>query len=165
MNANWQPRTLVIKDWLDSACRQLSDIDIPSARLDAEIILCHALNQNRTYLSAHDTDIIDKKTLTIADNYLLQRLNRVPIAYIIGYKEFYGRKFIVNPDTLIPRPESEDIITILKQLLPTTTYPFDYAQGLRQHRLPFGGGGVSELTCVPRAGCRIITRRCMNNPA
>lgn len=120
MNANSSLQTPAIKDWLNDAYRQLSDIGVPSARLDAEILLAHALNQNRTYLPAHNTDNINKKTLTIADNYLLQRLNRVPTAYIIGYKEFYGRKFIVNPDTLIPRPESEDIITTLKQILPST---------------------------------------------
>ena len=122
MNANSSLQTPAIKDWLNDAYRQLSDIGVPSARLDAEILLAHALNKNRTYLPAHNTDNINKKTLTIADNYLLQRLNRVPTAYIIGYKEFYGRKFIVNPDTLIPRPESEDIITTLKQILPSTIY-------------------------------------------
>ena len=129
MNANLQPQTLVIKDWLDSASRQLMNIGIPSARLDAEIILAFALNKNRTYLHAFDNDVIDKKSAIIADNYINLRLDRTPIAYIIGYKEFYGRKFIVSPKTLIPRPESEDIITILKQLLPTNYYLLDIGTG------------------------------------
>src|SRR5680860_1045854 len=44
------------------------------------------------------------------------------MAYIVGHKEFYGREFIITPAILIPRPESEDIITVLKKLLSSTTY-------------------------------------------
>jgi len=117
MNANSQPPTPVINDWLNNATSRLSDVDITSARLDAEMLLSHAFHKNRTYLHAHDNDHINQKTLIIANNYLAQRLDRTPIAYIIGYKEFYGRKFAVTPETLIPRPESEDIITTLKSIL------------------------------------------------
>jgi len=122
MNANSTPQTPAIKDWLKSASHQLSTIDIPSARLDAEIILAYALGKNRTYLHTHDDDVIDVKTATIANKHLTQRLNRVPIAYIVGYKEFHGRQFYVTKDTLIPRPESEAIIDLLKKILSPTTY-------------------------------------------
>jgi release factor glutamine methyltransferase len=81
------------------------------------------LDQERTYLHAHPEQILTKKQLNIADKDFKKRLNRYPIAYITGNKEFYGRNFIVTPDTLIPRPESEDIITILKRIIndPDTT--------------------------------------------
>jgi release factor glutamine methyltransferase len=122
MNANSQPPTPAIKDWLVSANHQLSKIGIPSATLDAEIILEHALEKSRTYLHAHPEQIISTPQYNIANNYLQQRLERVPIAYINGHKEFYGREFNVTQATLIPRPESEDIITILKQLLSSNNY-------------------------------------------
>jgi release factor glutamine methyltransferase len=111
------PQTPVIKDWLDSASHKLSAKGIPSANLDAEIILTNTLQENRTYLHAHPEKIIDIHELEIANSRLDQRLNRVPIAYIIGYREFYGREFIVTPATLIPRPESEAIIDVLKTIL------------------------------------------------
>ncbi len=106
-----------IKDWVISATKQLSVAKIISARLDAEIILADILKKDRTYLHAHPDRILDDQQLNDANGYITKRLNRIPIAYITGYKEFYGRNFAVTPATLIPRPESEDIITILKDIL------------------------------------------------
>ncbi len=106
-----------IKDWLNNATNQLSIAEIISAHLDAEVILAYALEKDRTFLHAHPEQIIDDQQLNNANEYLVKRLNRIPIAYITGYKEFYGRNFAVTPATLIPRPESEDIITILKGIV------------------------------------------------
>jgi len=118
MNENYQPVALVIKDWLKFAVGELKQVDIDSARLDAEIILAHSLKKNRTYLHAHIDEILSDRTKEIADARLALRLDHVPIAYIIGHKEFYGRKFVVTTATLIPRPESETIIELLKEVLP-----------------------------------------------
>jgi release factor glutamine methyltransferase len=102
-----------ISAWLKQATKQLKDIGIDSNRLDAELILSHTLRKPRTYLHAHLEDIIDPRRKDIADARLELRKERVPLAYIIGHKEFYGRRFKVTPATLIPRPESEDIISLL----------------------------------------------------
>ncbi len=122
MNANSLPQAPVIKDWLINAIHQLSNANIVSARLDAEIILAQALGKNRTYLHAHDDEKLDAKTTQTAIIMLAKRLERTPIAYIVGHKEFFGREFIVTPHTLIPRPESEDIITVLGRILLPTIY-------------------------------------------
>ncbi|MEI7918050.1 MAG: peptide chain release factor N(5)-glutamine methyltransferase [Candidatus Saccharibacteria bacterium] len=106
-----------IKDWISTATTQLSVAEIISARLDAEVLLACAINKDRTYLHAHPEQILDDQQTKDADGYLVKRLNRIPSAYITGYKEFYGRNFTVTPATLIPRPESEDIITILKSIV------------------------------------------------
>jgi len=116
MNANSLPQTPVIKDWLKNASHQLSNADIPSSHLDAEIILAYTLHESRTYLHAHPEQIIEAHQCELANARLKLRLDRVPIAYIVGYKEFYGRQFTVTPATLIPRPESEDIINIMKEI-------------------------------------------------
>lgn len=117
MNANLLPTTPIIKDWLDSAIDILRSAGIESAQLDAEIILSHSINKPRTYLHAHPDVIIDSRSREIADARIDLRSDKVPVAYIIGHKEFYGRNFKVTPDTLIPRPESEAIIDLLKKQL------------------------------------------------
>jgi release factor glutamine methyltransferase len=117
MNANLLPKTPIIKDWLQNAIDILQSADVRSAHLDAEIILAHTINKPRTYLHAHPETIIDSRSREIADARIDLRSDRVPVAYIIGHKEFYGRNFKVTPDTLIPRPESEAIIELLKKHL------------------------------------------------
>jgi release factor glutamine methyltransferase len=117
MNENLRP-TLSVKDWLDDATRQLVFAHIPSARLDSELILAHTLRENRTHLHAHDDDILSPRDIEIANARLDLRLDHVPVAYIIGHKEFYGRRFRVTTATLIPRPESEALLELLDQALP-----------------------------------------------
>jgi release factor glutamine methyltransferase len=117
MNAN-SPQTLSVKDWLDDATRQLVFAEIPSARLDAELILAHTLRQPRSYLHAHDDEILTPRDIEIAYARLDLRLDHVPVAYIIGHKEFYGRRFRVTTATLIPRPESEVLLELLDQAIP-----------------------------------------------
>ncbi|HTJ73149.1 MAG TPA: peptide chain release factor N(5)-glutamine methyltransferase [Verrucomicrobiae bacterium] len=109
---------MTIDEWIRQATSTLSAAGIVSARLDAEIILAHTLKKQRTYLHAHGDEALTGRELEIADARTELRKDRTPIAYIIGHKEFYGRLFKVTPATLIPRPESEQIITILKELLP-----------------------------------------------
>ncbi len=141
MNENLPPKAPAIKDWLRSAANQLAAAGISSAKLDAEIILAHTLRENRTYLHAHDDEPLSPRRLEIADARLQLRIDRTPIAYIVGHKEFYGRLFRVNPSTLIPRPESEMIITILKELTAQSTLGLDPSP----HRLVDVGTGTGCL--------------------
>ncbi len=105
-----------IATWLKNAAKQLKATGIASARLDAELILANTLRKNRTYLHAHLDEEIDPRRVDIADARLSLRLDRVPLAYILGCKEFYGRKFTVSPAVLVPRPESEEMITLFLAL-------------------------------------------------
>lgn len=105
-----------ISNWLKNATKQLKDIGIESARLDAELILTETIRKNRTYLHAHLDEELDPRRIDIANARLELRKDRVPLAYIVGYKEFYGRNFTVSPQVLIPRPESEDMITLLLEI-------------------------------------------------
>lgn len=105
-----------ISTWLDYAIKQLREIGVDSARLDAELILANTLRKNRTYLHAHPESNIDPRRVDIANARLRLRLERVPLAYILGYRDFYGRRFTVSPQVLVPRPESEAIIELLKEL-------------------------------------------------
>ena len=107
---------MIISEWLKIATKSLKTANIPSARLDAELILANTLRKNRTYLHAHLDEEIDPRRFDIANARLDLRSDRVPIAYILGYKEFYGRRFTVSPSVLIPRPESEDLISLFLEL-------------------------------------------------
>lgn len=109
---------LTIHDWLTEAAERLILAQIPSARLDAELILSHTLRKPRTWLHSHGDDPLDARQTEIANARLDLRLDRVPVAYIIGHKEFYGRPFKVTTATLIPRPESEALIELLKEVMP-----------------------------------------------
>lgn len=106
-----------IHQWLREASNLLADHLIASARLDAEIILAHTLNRPRTWLHAHSGERLDPRREQIAGARVRLRLDHTPVAYIIGHKEFYGRRFYVTPSTLIPRPESEALIELLKKHL------------------------------------------------
>ncbi len=108
-----------IKSWLRDAVRQLKNEGIVSAQLDAELLLAHTLRQPRTWLHAHEEEVIDLRTQEILQARLDLRLDRVPVAYIIGHKEFYGYRFKVTTATLIPRPESEVLIELLATIIPT----------------------------------------------
>lgn len=127
MNANSPHRTpgntvpvpTSVNAWLASAVRQLGAAGVPSARLDAELILAHTVRQPRTWLHGHGDDTLDARHIEIANARLDLRLDYVPIAYIIGHKEFYGRKFKVTTATLIPRPESETLIELLGKAVPS----------------------------------------------
>lgn len=109
---------MTIADWLRDSTSLLKGVGIESARLDAEIILAHTLKKPRTYLHAHTDEVVDRRTREIANARIDLRLDFTPIAYIIGHKEFYGRRFKVSTATLIPRPESETIIELLHEILP-----------------------------------------------
>jgi len=118
MNENLLHPAQAINDWLADAARQLTSAEIPSARLDSELILAHTLRKNRSYLHAHPEEVLTDRAVEIANARLALRLERVPVAYIIGHKEFYGHQFSVTTATLIPRPESEALIELLKQVIP-----------------------------------------------
>ena len=86
--------------------------------LDAELILAHVLGKNRTFLHAHPETELSEAELAQIQALSARRASGEPLAYILGSKEFYGRNFKVTPDTLIPRPETEALIDIIKALKP-----------------------------------------------
>lgn len=109
-----------IHEWIHEATHELVGVGIGTAKLDAELVLSHTLRKPRTWLHMYRDEELSDRHREIADARLSLRLDRVPLAYIIGHKEFYGRRFVVTPSVLIPRPESEALIELLKVLLPNT---------------------------------------------
>ena len=94
----------------------LREKKIPSYILDSELLLSKTLNKSREKtLTSLDKDI-EKTNFNIFKEYLIRRSRNEPIAYILGEKEFWSKNFIVNKDTLIPRPETELLVDKLSKI-------------------------------------------------
>lgn len=79
-------------------------------QLDVDLILCHVLGVSRTWLFLHnDASVADKQAQEF-EAAMEKRLSGLPVAYITGEKEFYGRLFFVNQDVLIPKPDTELLV-------------------------------------------------------
>jgi release factor glutamine methyltransferase len=81
-----------------------------SAALDAEILLCHALQQPRSYLFTWPERLLNNQQLNNFQMLLERRSKGEPVAYITGTREFWSLPFRVNQHTLIPRPETELLV-------------------------------------------------------
>ena len=81
-----------------------------SARLDAELLLCHCLNKPRSYLYTWPEHIPDAQQLETLTRLIKRRLEGEPMAYLTGSREFRSVEFDVTKDTLIPRPDTEVLV-------------------------------------------------------
>jgi release factor glutamine methyltransferase len=98
-----------LRSWLRSASAQLTPIS-DSPALDAQALLAHILQKPRSWIIAHNEEQIDENRETALNEALSQLLNGVPLPYLLGHWEFYGLDFLVTPDVLIPRPETELLV-------------------------------------------------------
>ncbi len=85
---------------------------IDSARLEAEVLMGHALGFDKSQLYLSLDEQLDDRVKYQLDIFLMRRLRREPVAYIIGRREFWSLDFRVTPDVLIPRPETERLVEI-----------------------------------------------------
>lgn len=78
--------------------------------LDTEVLLCHALNFTKTQLLLNQNTELPPEKSAWLQQAVQQRLSGMPIAYITGHKEFFGLDFVVSPDVLIPKPDTEILV-------------------------------------------------------
>ncbi len=86
------------------------DKGIESPRLDAEVLLAHVLEKQRIYLYVHFDEPLQPGELAAYREMVKQRVLHVPVAQILGEKEFMGLTFKVTADTLVPRPDTEILV-------------------------------------------------------
>ena len=104
----------------DATTRIATALDLPrrDARLDARVLAAHVLRVEPAWLIAHDTDAVPKRQIDAFQTLLAQRLRGVPIAYLTGRREFYGRPFQVSDAVLIPRPDTELLVELALARIP-----------------------------------------------
>lgn len=108
--------TMDITHALQIACQQLkSSSDSP--RLDAEVLLIHCLQRSRSFLYAYPDYILNTQEQTAYEAMIRQRQSGMPVAYLMGTREFWSLSLEVNSSTLIPRPETERLVELALELV------------------------------------------------
>ena len=92
-------------------------------RMEAELLLCHVLDTNRALLLAHDTDSIDADKAEAYRTLVARRKAGEPFQYLLGSANFMGLDFIVTPDVLIPRFDTERLVEKALELLQPIARP------------------------------------------
>ena len=100
---------MTVAEAVRRAQSQLADVS-ESPRLDAELLIAHLLATTRSQVLASFPDTLGRTQVDALEELVVRRIAGEPIAYIVGYREFYGRRFSVSPAVLTPRPETELLV-------------------------------------------------------
>jgi release factor glutamine methyltransferase len=94
------------------ARKRMEDSEVDAPWLTALVLLEHTTGVGREAVLAHPEVAPDPAGVAAFQALVERRCQREPTAYLLGYREFYGRRFVVTPATLIPRPETEGLISL-----------------------------------------------------
>lgn len=120
-------------------------VDMP--RREAALLLGEVLGLDEAQLYARaDEDVPEPAALSYAD-LIRRRVARVPMAYLLGRREFYGRSFAVDPRVLVPRPETEHLVEAALDHV---------ADGSRVLDLGTGSGCIAVTVALERPGARVV---------
>ncbi len=152
-STNYSARILNMQagEWLRIATQFLQSKGILTARLDALILLEDLLNTNRALLLAEPATELSDVQVAVLQKLLARRSHHEPMAYIRGKAEFYGRSFKISSAVLVPRPESEAIIELLKGItdLPSKPRIADVGTGS-------GALGITAALELPHASVELL---------
>ena len=109
------PQTSV-GDAIRRGAQRLAETSAGSARLDAQLLLAHVLGTDRSWLFAHFDTILTAGQSAGFAALIARRHAHEPVAYLVGYKEFYGIAVQVDRRVLIPRPETEMLVDAVLKL-------------------------------------------------
>jgi release factor glutamine methyltransferase len=110
-----------VADLLDDASARIAatlGLEKREARLEARVLAAFAWDVAPAWLIAHDTDPLTQAQTEQFQTLLTRRLSGEPVAHLTGTREFYGRRFQVSPDVLIPRPDTELLVELALARMP-----------------------------------------------
>ncbi len=107
---------VTLREALTSTVSRLAAANVPSPRMNAELLLMFTLGCDRAYLHAHPERKLTDDEQGRYDQSIGERARGVPAQYITGHQEFWGMDFVVTPAVLIPRPETEHVVETVLQL-------------------------------------------------
>lgn len=119
------------EDWEGDGCLPIAEAILRKAssilrkvtdtpRLEAEVLLCHLTGLGRVTLLAHPERTIPSEQVSDYWTLVRRRAAGYPLPYLIGRAEFYGLEFVVTPEVLIPRPETELLVELALERRPQT---------------------------------------------
>ena len=99
-----------LREVIQNTHRVLDAAGIPDSRLEAEVMVMNLMRMPRQDLFSHqENEVAPQQEQELAAT-VERRLTREPLAYILGYREFYGINLLVNSNVLVPRPETESLV-------------------------------------------------------
>lgn len=105
---------MTIKDLLKYSATLFRESEIENPRFEAGVLLSNFLGKDKIFLAVNDDYNLTDEETKIFKSLVKRRAKHEPMAYILGFKEFYGRNFYVDENVLIPRPETEMLVDLLK---------------------------------------------------
>lgn len=117
------------RDIMREAAQRLSAAGIEGASRDARLLLAHAMRIEPIDVILRETDAVDPVLLTAFEQLVARRETGEPVSRIRGWREFYGRRFVISPDVLDPRPETELLVTEGLERLPPGGRVLDLGTG------------------------------------
>src|SRR5215813_15024837 len=106
-----------LKQAVDAAHQLFIENDVPSPRLNAELLMVFVLGRERAYLYAHPERELTADEQTRYEDVIRERARGCPTQYITGHQEFWGLDLLVSPAVLIPRPETEHVVETVIELV------------------------------------------------
>jgi release factor glutamine methyltransferase len=138
-----------IKIWIENAIQSLESVS-ETPQLDSELLLSYILLKNRSWILSHIDQPLSFDQLATADALLVKAVSGKPLPYLLGHWEFFGLDFVVTPDVLIPRPETELLVVKAIEWLRSSQKEYQIAD------VGTGSGCIAVAIAKNIPNCRIM---------